>query len=247
MFRHFQRYLLTGVITIIPILVTVFVFDFFLRQLSNFGKPTVRAMAMSVRDFSPDLARWMLEVPWLQSLLAILFTITALYLLGWVVSIMVGRRLLSLLEALVERIPLVTKVYGSTKQLVQAFQKKPGDLQRVVLIEFPHREMKAVGFVTETMKDEVSGIELAAVYVPTTPNPTSGYLEIVPKERLVSLDWTIDEAMTFIISGGTVSPGRIRYTRPAADAAGAATTPTAPSDMSAPPPPSQPMPGSSAP
>ncbi|AGA89005.1 hypothetical protein Thimo_0130 [Thioflavicoccus mobilis 8321] len=210
MLRHFNRYLLTGIITIIPILVTVFVFEFFLRQLSNFGKPTVRAMTLSVREFSPDLARWMLEVPWLQSLLAILFTIAAIYLLGWGTSIVIGRRLLTLLEALVERIPLVTKVYGSTKQLVQSFQRRP-DLQRVVLIEFPHKEMKAVGFVTETMRDEESGVELAAVYVPTTPNPTSGYLEIVPKERLISLDWSVDEAMTFIISGGTVSPGRIRW------------------------------------
>lgn len=210
MFRHFQRYLLTGILTIIPILVTVFVFDFFLGQLSNFGKPTVRAIALSVASLSPDLSRWLLEVPWLQSLLAILFTVLAIYLLGWAVSVVVGRQVLALLEALVARIPLVTKVYGSTKQLVQSFQRRP-DLKRVVLIEFPHKEMKAVGFVTETLIDEASGVELAAVYVPTTPNPTSGYLEIVPKERLVSLDWSIDEAMTFVISGGTVSPGRIRW------------------------------------
>ncbi len=210
MFRHFQRYLLTGVLTIIPILVTVLVFDFFLGQLSNFGKPTVRAIALWARDFSPELSRWLLEVPWLQSFLAILFTILAIYGLGWAVSVVVGRRVLALLEALVARIPLVTRVYGSTKQLVQSFQSRP-DLKRVVLIEFPHKEMKAVGFVTETMTDDATGVELAAVYVPTTPNPTSGYLEILPKERLVSLDWTVDEAMTFIISGGTVSPGRIHW------------------------------------
>lgn len=71
--------------------------------------------------------------------------------------------------------------------LVQAFQKKPnGELQRVVLNQFPHKAMKAVGFVTETFVDETDGIELAAVYVPTSPNPTSGYLEIVPKDLLVS-------------------------------------------------------------
>lgn len=215
MFRHSQRYLLAGVLTIIPILVTVFVFDFFLRQLSNFGKPTVRVIAQTVGNYSPMLERWLLEVPWLQSGLAILLTLAALYLLGWISSRLIGRRVFAWLESLVARIPLVTKVYGSTKQLVQAFQRKPGDqLQRVVLVEFPHKDMKAVGFVTETFRDEISGVELAAVYVPTTPNPTSGYLEIVPKERLVSLNWTMDEAMTFIISGGTVSPGSIRFTNP---------------------------------
>lgn len=212
MFRYTQRYLLTGALTIIPLIVTWWVFEFFLKQLSNVGKPTVKVIAIAVGEYSPTLERWLLEVPWFQSGLAILLTLVAIYLLGWMVSKIVGRRVFTVFESYVSRIPLVTKVYGSTKQLVQAFQRKPeGRLQRVVLIEFPHKEMKAVGFVTETFVDEADGKELAAVYVPTTPNPTSGYLEIVPAENLVSLDWTMDEAMTFIISGGTVSPGRIRY------------------------------------
>jgi len=71
--------------------------------------------------------------------------------------------------------------------------------------------MKTVGFVTNTFKDSNSARELAAVYVPTTPNPTSGYLEIVPIEDLVSTDWGFEEAMTFIVSGGAVSPGRIQF------------------------------------
>lgn len=222
MFRHAQRYFLAGILTAIPILVTLAVFQFFLSQLSNFGRPTVRVIAKSVGEYSPELGRWLLEVPWLQSTIATLLTIAAIYLLGWAVSLIVGRRILALLEGLLARIPLVTKVYGSTKQLIQAFQRKPeGGLQRVVLIEFPHKEMKAVGFVTQTFVDTAQGIELAAVYVPTTPNPTSGYLEIVPSDRLVSLDWTMDEAMTFIISGGTVSPGRICFTNPVSAPAGA--------------------------
>lgn len=209
---HSQRYLLTGVLTVIPLAVTVFVFDFFLRQLSNVGRPMVKAIAKTVDPYSPDFARWLLEAPWFQSALAILLTVLVIYVLGWAVSRILGRRILQLLESLVARIPLVTKVYGATKQLVQAFQTEPGcSLQRVVLIEFPHREMKAVGFVTQTFTEAGTGLRLAAVYVPTTPNPTSGYLEIVPQERLVSLDWTVDEAMTFIISGGTVSPTRIQY------------------------------------
>lgn len=214
MAHRVQRYLITGILTVIPLLVTVFVFQFFLNQLSHVGKPAARVVAKAVGEYSPVLERWLLEIPWLQSALAIVLTIAALYVLGWLVSLFIGRRILALLEALVARIPLVTQVYGATKQLVQAFQKRPeGQLQRVVLIEFPHREMKAVGFVTASLVDERSGAELAAVYVPTTPNPTSGYLEIVPVEHLVPLDWTLDEAMSFIISGGTVSPGRIRFTR----------------------------------
>jgi len=83
-----------------------------------------------------------------------------------------------------------------------------------VLIAFPSPEMKTVGFVTKIMKDQASGKELAAVYVPTTPNPTSGYLEIVPIENLISTDWTVEEAMTFIISGGAIAPDSIPYEIP---------------------------------
>jgi uncharacterized membrane protein len=71
--------------------------------------------------------------------------------------------------------------------------------------------MKSVGFVTRVLKDEHTGADLAAVYVPTTPNPTSGYLEIVPVAQLTPTSWTIDEAMSFIISGGAVSPEKVPF------------------------------------
>jgi uncharacterized membrane protein len=125
----------------------------------------------------------------------------------------VGRRLLALLDSIISRIPLVQTIYGGTKKLLAVLQTKPEGAQRVVLIDFPHRRMKAVGFVTRVMREEGSDRELAAVYVPTTPNPTSGYLEVVPVEELTPTDWTVDQAMAFIISGGAVSPEKIPYTR----------------------------------
>jgi uncharacterized membrane protein len=211
---HFRRYLLTGVVTVIPILVTSFVFMFFLDLLSGIGRPKVIVLANALRPLSPELARWALEVPWLSSSLAITLTLLMLYLLGWAVTHLVGRKILSRLEDWLKRIPFVTTVYGGTKKLVEAFRSDGIEKsQKVVLIEFPHSEMKAVGFLTHTMTDLETGIELAAVYVPTAPNPTSGYLEIVPKDRLVPQDWSVDEAMTFVISGGTTAPETIRFTR----------------------------------
>jgi uncharacterized membrane protein len=84
-------------------------------------------------------------------------------------------------------------------------------VERVVLIEFPNEKMKTIGLVTRTMTDSDTGQKLAAVYVPTTPNPTSGYLEIVPVNRLVSTDWTIDQAMNFVVSGGAIGPERFAF------------------------------------
>ena len=113
-----------------------------------------------------------------------------------------------------DRIPLAKTVYGSARKLLDILQTQPGNAQRVVLIDFPNRDMKAVGFVTRLLREEGSGRELAAVYVPTTPNPTSGYLEIVPVDRLTPTDWSFDEAMAFIISGGAVAPEAIPFDRP---------------------------------
>jgi len=207
---RFQRYVITGIFTAIPLWVTWLIFRFSIDQLSRVGRPWVNAMVNQFEEQWPNLTHWV-QAPWFQSALAILLTLLAFYLLGWAVTRVVGRRALALFDSLIERIPLVQKVYSATKQLISAIQQKPEGAQRVVLIEFPSAEMKAVGFVMRVLVDDNTGEELAAVYVPTTPNPTSGYLEIVPVKSLVQTDWTMDEAMTFIISGGAVAPDHFRY------------------------------------
>ncbi len=207
---NIRRYLVSGVITVIPLWVTWWVFDLVVRQLSRLGRPWARVLSGNIREDSPALAQWILE-PWFQNVLAVLITLVGLYVLGWAVTRVLGRRILNAFESLLSRLPFVQTVYGAIRKMVVALQQKPTDVQRVVLVEFPSRDMKAVGLVTRTLEDSENGRKLAAVYVPTTPNPTSGYLEIVPVERLVSTDWTIDEAMNFIVSGGAVAPEDIRY------------------------------------
>ncbi|HEY0719773.1 MAG TPA: DUF502 domain-containing protein [Gammaproteobacteria bacterium] len=207
---HIRRNLITGVLVMIPLWITWLVFGFLFNQLSRIGRPGVRGMSRAVESFSPALAEWLLT-PWFQSLLAVIITLLLLYLLGWITSRMVGRHLLAMLESFIARIPLVQLVYGAAKKLIAALQQKPEQVQRVVLIEFPTPEMRALGFVTQVLTDPNTGQKLAAVYVPTTPNPTSGYMEIVPLERIINTDWSVDEAMSFIISGGTISPGNINF------------------------------------
>jgi uncharacterized membrane protein len=123
----------------------------------------------------------------------------------------IGQRMLRWFEALVGRIPLASTIYGSARKLLDILQTQPDGTQRVVLIDFPHDQMKSVGFVTRILREQGTGRELAAVYVPTTPNPTSGYLEVVPVEKLTPTDWTVDQAMSFIISGGAVAPDTIPF------------------------------------
>ncbi|MGD8939293.1 MAG: DUF502 domain-containing protein, partial [Gammaproteobacteria bacterium] len=129
---HVQRYLLAGVLTVIPIWITWLVFEFFLKQLSNLGRPWVRALSKVAEQYIPGAGTWLLA-PWFQSALAIVTTVVFIYLLGLVASRVVGKRAISAFDSLINRIPFVTTVYKSTKILISAIQKKPEKVQRVVL------------------------------------------------------------------------------------------------------------------
>jgi uncharacterized membrane protein len=211
--ERIQRNVLAGVLTIIPILITIWIVQFVLGFLSSAGQPFVFGLASSLRPTAPDLADTLLE-PWFQSGFAVLATLLLLYVLGALTTAVIGRRLFAAFDALMARIPFVEAIYGALRRLISTFQHPPGGRQRVALIEFPSAEMKTVGFVTATFKASDTGQELAAVYVPTAPNPTSGYIEIVPVERLVWLDWSTNDAMQFILSGGTIAPANIRFALP---------------------------------
>ncbi len=206
-----QRYLITGIVTVIPLWITWWVFNFFFSQLSRFGSPWVRALGRGLEPHVPAVADILLR-PGFQAGVAIVLTLAALCLIGWLATQVIGKQLIALVDRIMARIPLVERIYGSTRKLLTGLQEKPEAVQRVVLISFPSPEMKTVGFVTRTFPDADTGRMLAAVYVPTTPNPTSGYMEIVPLEQVISTDWTLDEAVSFIISAGTITPDRVNYT-----------------------------------
>lgn len=208
--RRTPRYLIIGILTIAPLWVTWLVFNFVFKQLSNLGSPWVATLARILRRDWPNVAEFLL-LPWFQSTVAALLSLFVLYLIGRIASNVIGQRLLHWFERLVQSIPMVAAIYGGTKRFLTAMKEQPAGLQRVVLINFPSSEMKTVGLVTKVMTDATTGESVAAVYVPTAPNPTSGYIEIVPVGDLVSTDWTLDEAMSFVMTGGTASPDVIRF------------------------------------
>ena len=156
----------------------------------------------------PEISSWLFAA-WFQTIIASILTLIVLYILGWAATRVIGKRILGLFDLLINKIPVAHSIYGSVKKLIAALGQKPSNLNRVVLIAFPSPEMRTVGFVTHTFNDSKTGEELAAVYVPTTPNPTSGYMEIVPTDKLIATEWTMDEAMTFVLTAGSVAPENI--------------------------------------
>lgn len=207
-----RRYILAGLFAIIPLWITWLVLSFLFKLLTKAGTPAINWIAARCEDKEFRQLAAVLESPIFENLFAILLVVAVLYFIGRLTTVVLGRRILGFFEAVLARIPIVNGIYGAVKKLVTVLQEKPGGgLQRVVLIDFPSAEMKTVGLVTRVLKDTTTGRDLAAVYVPTTPNPTSGYLEIVPLERVTSTDWSVDEAMAFIMSGGAVAPDNMNY------------------------------------
>ena len=212
--QRLQRLFFTGLLTLLPIWLTWVVVKFVFGLLSDISRPMIGPLLHGIALGDTAQLGWLDDL-WVQTALAVLATVAVVLLSGWLARRVVGQRLLRWFEALVSRIPLASTVYGSARKLFDILQTQPDGTQRVVLIDFPHRDMKSVGFVTRILREEGTGRELAAVYVPTTPNPTSGYLEVVPVEKLTPTDWTVDQAMSFIISGGAVAPETIPFSAPA--------------------------------
>ncbi len=208
-----QRYFISGLLTLLPIWLTWIVFKFVFGLLSGWSQPWVGPISQSIAISYPRVLGW-LDDSWSQTAIALVATLATILAVGVLAHRVIGQRLIGWIELGIGRIPLASTVYGSARKLLDILQTKPEGQQRVVLVDFPHTQMKTVGFVTRLLREEGTGRELAAVYVPTTPNPTGGYLEIVPVEFLTPTDWTVDQAMTFIISGGAMSPDTIPFRAP---------------------------------
>jgi uncharacterized membrane protein len=205
-----RRYLVAGFLALLPLLVTWFLLSFVLNQLSSIGRPGVQALAGAAASVSPGLADLLLR-PWFEFMLAVLVTLGAMYALGWATTNVLGKQVLALFELFLERVPVVQAIYGSAKRFVAAFNARPAGVQRVVLVRFPGPHMRAIGFVTKVMTDTDTGEEIAAVYLPTSPNPTSGYVELVPVSELIATEWTLEEAMSFVVTGGTSAPPTLHF------------------------------------
>ncbi|NWH08012.1 MAG: DUF502 domain-containing protein [Alphaproteobacteria bacterium] len=202
--------ILAGIFTVIPLFAVWFVLDLLFNFLSEAGKPIIRAFADWVTPAWPNVADLLLN-PVVLSAFAVLSVLVILYFVGLLATFVIGQQLIALVERMIGQIPVVKAIYGSAKQLVGAIQTKPGNSQRVVLIAFPTPEMRAIGFVMKTFQEKTSGKEMAAVFVPTAPNPTSGYLELIAVDQLTATDMTMEQAMTMVLSGGTATPDAVRF------------------------------------
>lgn len=192
---HIQRNIFLGLFILIPLWLTLYFAYFIFILLATFTYPLIADLPIHTNKF-------------VMYILSFFVSLSIIYLIGIFTKVWLGKILLDFINGTMKNIPVIGSFYKSLKQLADTFNNSDKGEQKVVLINFPSDEMKTVGFLIKTIQDANTKKMLATVFVPTTPNPTSGYLEIIPLEKTIALDWTFEEAMAFIISGGSNMPNK---------------------------------------
>ncbi len=196
-----RRYLLAGLFTLLPLVVTVWLLKVIFTGLVELTRPPLTWASQ----------RLGLPVPpfWELAVLSALATLLLLFLVGVLVGNILGRQLLAWMDELMLHIPVVKGIYGATKQLMGALQNgQGGSFKEVVLVEWPHPGAFTLGFVARRGCAWMGGDgeRRVAVYIPTAPNPTSGYVVMLEQERVKALDVSPEQAFTWAVSGGVVAP-----------------------------------------
>lgn len=194
---------LTGVVAVIPAGVTIYVLYLIIKLMNNL----VRFVPAR---YHPDQL-----LPFHIPGLGVIITLILIFTIGLVTRSYLGKKLARLGDRMVRQIPLVRGIYNALKQFVDAvFSDKGQSFKKAVLIEYPRKGLYSIAFVTGVSRGEVQVKTLQRcvnVFVPTTPNPTSGFYIMVPEGDMIALDMTVEEAFTLIISGGIVSPEDIQH------------------------------------
>lgn len=193
---------ITGLLVTLPIAFTIFILNFLFKTLDNWLSPSITKLLILAG--APILEDF--RVPGL----GVAATVFIIFLVGVLTKNIFGAKLVQLGEMIVEKIPIVRNIYTGAKQVVTTIAHTDTNaFSRVVLVEFPRKGIHAMGFVTSETKGEVQALtegDVVSVFVPTTPNPTSGFLVFLPQNDIIDLTMSVEDGIKLIISCGIVTP-----------------------------------------
>ena len=193
-FARIRNNFIAGIVVLIPIGITLYLTLAIVKVSSR-----ILPKEINPNNYLPY------NIPGIEIIIA-LFLIT---FIGWLSLSFIGRRLLNLFNNILKKIPILRTIYSAIGQMTETFTKTDKDKKNVVLVEYPRRGSWAVGFATKENTGEITSKvkkDLINVFVPTTPNPTSGFLLMFPKDEVIYLDLTFEQASKFIVSAGTSNP-----------------------------------------
>jgi uncharacterized membrane protein len=199
--RRLRNVFITGLLITLPIALTWFILQFLFKNLDALSPVFTNILIQLGAPFPVGY-----RIPFL----GVFITLLIVLMVGWLTTSFFGKKVFQLGETLVEKIPFVRRIYTGTKQVVISIaQADTTTFSKVVLIEFPRRGLLAIGFVTGESRGEVQELtreNMLNVFVPTMPNPTSGFLVFSPPEELTEVSMTIEEGIKYVVSGGIITP-----------------------------------------
>lgn len=214
MWRKFQKNIIAGLIFLLPAIATIYVLQFLFSLIDAFLGSFITSVLKAINIITiVDGSIYFLGVytPFSERLLGIGFILTIL-LITWIGSMRLkgkGFNVFNAIDKAFRKIPIANSIYTSVEQIIHAFAQERSSFKRVVLLEYPRKGLYTIGFQTGESKGEVQRVtsnECINVFLPTTPNPTSGWLVLVPKKDVTFLNMTVEQGLKFIISGGVVVP-----------------------------------------
>jgi uncharacterized membrane protein len=200
--RSLRRYLVAGVLVWLPILAVIWVIRFLVQLVDQ-------TLLLLPQAYRPE-ALFGFALPGVGALLAFLIVLVT----GLLVTNLIGRQLVEYWEELLQRIPLVRSIYSSVKGLAESVFSQENAFRKVVLIPYPRAGVWSMGFLTAEISGEISaktGVPSVCVFIPTTPNPTSGFIVILPRAEVIELSMNVDAAMKMIVTLGVVAPRAVRH------------------------------------
>ncbi|MBN2465044.1 DUF502 domain-containing protein [candidate division WOR-3 bacterium] len=197
--KELRHYFLTGVATLLPLSVTVFVFWFIIVRLGNLFHPLFRVHP------------WLSHLPdWVAAFAGFLLFIIVVLLTGWIASGIIGRLTLGWVDKVLRRVPIVKSIYSSARQLTDAVFVDRSSLRKTVIAEYPRHGILSVGFLTSDDRIRLADGRMAMfVFFPTAPNPTSGWLALIPETDITETSMNIEEGLKLVVSGGVIRPAGI--------------------------------------
>lgn len=202
MLSRLKNYLIAGLLFWLPLFVTFILIRFLLEILDN-------SVAMLPAEYQPS--HWLgAHIPGI----GLIFTVIILLVTGILVTNIIGNKLVDIWEKLLNRIPFIRSIYSAVKQVAQTlFKPTDTSFRKVVLVEYPRKGMHSIAFVTSEKFTHATFEEpMYTIFIPTTPNPTSGYILFIPKEDAIELPYSVEDALKMVISLGVVSPNSVSST-----------------------------------
>ena len=205
--KNIRRKLVAGLLVVFPIFITFIVIKFLFSLIGGILSPVVKKAFILLGSSPPKST----IDEFVVTSVAFVLTFIALYFIGVIATNFFGKLILGFFEAILHKTPIIKNIYTTSKRLIEIISL-PGrqSFKRVVIVEYPRVGMKAFAFVTGNIKTK-DGTELTSIFIPTTPNPTSGFLIYIPEEDIIETGMNIEEGMKLIISGGILVPEQLEF------------------------------------